>query len=621
LTAVGTGPAEQETCVELLIVGVLGLLGIAAATAIGPRLGVSAPLLLVIVGILVSFLPFVPDVQIDPEWVLAGILPPLLYSASVSMPSMEFRREFGAISGFSVLLVVLSAVVLGVVFAWLIPGIGLATGIALGAIVSPTDAVATSINKRLGVSPRIVTVLEGESLLNDATALVLLRSAIAATAASVTFWDVAGDFLFAVAVALVFGYVVGKLNLWVRSRVTDATVNTVISLGVPFVASVPADALGASGLVAAVVAGLVTGRGAIRSLSPQHRQSDAQIWRAIELVLEGAIFLVMGLEMQAILHELTNEQLGIHHGIGLAVVALVTIVLVRAAYVFPTLAIVGARTRRAAALRPKLTEVQRRLEERELAALAEGEADREAQHRGNGNGNGRPPSEARLKRFRTRLRRRVADLDYFVAVPLGWREGTVIVWAGMRGAVTLAAAQTLPADTPVRSLLVLTAFMVAAISLIGQGGSLPWLVRMVKPAGVDHEAIAAEKAEINALLQTVTEDVLRAARARHGSDDDGTGEQDADASEPTPQLEREPEPGPDPEPEPEPERPRLPPLPAGATPEDYRRLRLDLIAAQREALLEARDDGIFSSAVLGGMLETLDADQISMELRGNSLPE
>ncbi|WP_308800069.1 cation:proton antiporter [Agromyces silvae] len=590
---------------ELLIVGVLGLLGIAAATAIGPRLRVAAPLLLVIVGVLVSFLPFVPDVQIDPEWILAGVLPPLLYSASVAMPSMEFRREFSAIGGFSVLLVVLSAVVLGFVFAALIPGLGLAAGIALGAIVSPTDAVATSIVKRLGVSPRIVTVLEGESLLNDATALVLLRSAIAATAASVTFWDVAGDFLFAVAVALVFGYVVGKVNLWIRSRVTDATVNTVISLAVPFVASVPADALGASGLVAAVVAGLITGRGAIRNLTPQHRQSDVQTWRTVELILEGAVFLLMGLEMSALLHELTNEQLGIHHGIGLALVAVTLILLVRAAYVFPTLAVFAARTRRAAALRPRLTAAQQRLDDHDLAELAEEVADREVERRASTRRH--MPSDARIARLRTQLRRKVADLDYFLAVPLGWREGTVIVWAGMRGAVTLAAAQTLPEDTPVRSLLVITAFFVAAFSLIGQGGTLPWLVRVVKPAGVDHEAMAGERAEIRQLMRSVAEDVVRRRRAPAepvaNADEAAAREAHAEGAIAEDAVERV-----------EREASALERRPAE---EEFRRLRLEIIAAQRAALLEARDDGIFSSEVLGRMLETLDADQISMELRAD----
>src|SRR5690348_4912913 len=194
-------------------------------------------------GIVVSLLPFVPAVDIDPEWILAGVLPPLLYSASVSMPSMEFRREFGAIGGLSVLLVVVSALVLGVFFSWVIPGLGIWWGIALGAIVSPTDAVATSIVKKLPVSPRVVSILEGESLLNDATALVLLRTAIAGAAASVSLWSVLGKFAFAVVVAAVIGVVVGKVNLMVRARVTDSTVNTVISFTVPFLAAIPAEEL------------------------------------------------------------------------------------------------------------------------------------------------------------------------------------------------------------------------------------------------------------------------------------------------------------------------------------------------------------------------------------------
>ncbi|WP_127793230.1 sodium:proton antiporter [Agromyces sp. LHK192] len=552
---------------ELLVVLVLGLLGIAGATAIGPRLGVSAPLLLVVVGILVSFLPFVPEVVVDPEWILAGVLPPLLYSASVAMPSMEFRREFSAISGFSIALVVVSSVVLGLLFAAIIPELGIAGGIALGAIVSPTDAVATSIVKRVGVTPRIVTVLEGESMLNDATALVLLRSAIAAGAASLSFWSIAGDFLWAVAVAVVLGFVVGRVNLWVRSRVKDATVNTVISLTVPFLASLPAEALGGSGLVAAVVAGLVTGRNAIRSLPPQHRVSDAQTWRAIELVLEGGVFLVMGLEMAAILDDLADTAYGIHHGLLLAAIALVVVLLVRAAWVFPTLAVFARRNRRAAAMKPRLTAVKDRLESRDLQQMTEEIAERAA---ATGRGVGRVPSAERMARFRVRIRRKVADLDYFLAVPLGWREGTVIVWAGMRGAITLAAAQTLPADTPARSLLVLTAFFVAGISLIGQGGTLPWLVRLVKPAGIDRGAVAAERQQIAALLGEVTDRVL----ARHEGFSRETG-----------------------------------------TPAQIREVRLEAIRAQREALLAARDDGLYSSAMLAEALDTLDADQISLDLR------
>ncbi|KRE30804.1 sodium:proton antiporter [Agromyces sp. Soil535] len=567
---------------ELLVVGVLGLLGIAAATAIGPRVGVSAPLLLVIVGILVSFLPFVPDIEIDPEWIIAGVLPPLLYSASVSMPSMEFRREFGAISGLSIALVVVSSAALGLLFTWLVPGISLAAGIALGAIVSPTDAVATSIVKRVGVTPRVVTVLEGESLLNDATALVLLRSAIAATAATVTFWEVLGDFVFAVAVAVVIGYLVGKGNLWVRSRVTDATVNTVISFAVPFVAAVPSEALGASGLVAAVVAGLVTGRGAIRSLSPQHRTSDVQNWRTIELILEGAVFLVMGLEMSALLGDLTNETRGIELGARVAAVTLLAVLVVRALFVFPMLRLQRRISLRGASIKPQLTAYQERLDR-----AGSGEAVAPERRGGPRKGKpGRALSPESRQRFEARIRRKVADIDYFMAKPLGWREGTVIVWAGMRGAVTLAAAQTLPQDTPDRSLVIFIAFLVAAGSLIIQGGTLPWIVRLAKPAGVDHEAAKAERTELLEMLRGVADDVVREHREARAGEDAQHGDRD----------------------------------PAGDR-ELYRALRLDIIEAQREALLAARDDGTFSGSVLTGALETLDADQISMELRGEHRDE
>ena len=603
---------------ELLVVGVLGLLGIAAATALGPRVRVSPPLLLVIVGILVSFLPFVPDIEVDPEWIIAGVLPPLLYSASVAMPSMEFRREFGAISGLSVALVVVSSVALGFLFTWVVPGISLSAGIALGAIVSPTDAVATSIVKRVGVTPRIVTVLEGESLLNDATALVLLRSAIAATAASITFWEIVGDFVFAVTVAVVIGYVVGKANLWVRARVTDATVNTVISFAVPFVAAVPSEALGASGLVAAVVAGLVTGRGAIRSLSPQHRVSDVQNWRTIELILEGAVFLVMGLELSAIVNDLSNEVRGIELGARLAAITLVGVLVVRTLFVFPMLGLQRRSFRRAEQVKQHLTAVQDRLDRADPA-----EADRllrgaraEAAHAGraadaadpvDATGPDDPPeddgsdpsheaarrrrrfrrrppdraiSSASLERFQTRLRRKVADIDYFMAEPLGWREGTVIVWAGMRGAITLAAAQTLPQGTADRSLVIFVAFLVAAGSLIIQGATLPWVVRVVRPAGVDREAARNERADLLEMLRGVADDVVREHREARASsgDADGIGGRESDR-------------------------------------ELYRRLRLEIIAAQREALLAVRDDGTFSSSVLTGALETLDADQISIELR------
>lgn len=547
----------------ILIIAVLGVLAIAGATALGARWGVATPLLLVAVGIGVSLLPFVPAVEIQPEWILAGVLPPLLYSASVSMPSMDFRREFTAIAGLSITLVVISSVLLGLFFAWLIPGLGLAWGIALGAIVSPTDAVATSIVKKLGAPPRVVAMLEGESLLNDATALVLLRAAIAATAASVSLWSVIGSFVYAVVVAVVIGYLIGKLNLLVRSRVKDATVNTVISFTVPFLASIPAEALHASGLVAAVVAGLITGRGAVRVLSPQHRLSDSQNWRTVELILEGAVFLTMGLELTAIIGDVRPDHGGIGVSIGIACAALALTILIRGAFVGPLLAALKLRSDRRVQRKPRITSLQARIDEADAGQNGFSRA-------------GKPVPQARVDRFNSYLRRTLADIEYFVAQPLGWRKGTIVVWAGMRGAITLAAAQTLPSDTPSRSVLIFIAFLVAGGSLILQGGTLARVFAWTKPAAGDPVAERAERVRLMVLLQSAADEVQSAnADNDHGAPGDAH-------------------------------------WPA----KHSKHLQLAVITAQREALLRARDDGVFSAGSLTAALSVLDADQMSLELKG-----
>ena len=545
---------------EFLIIAVLGLLAIAGATTLGARWGVATPLLLVALGIGVSLLPFVPAVVIEPEWILAGVLPPLLYSASVSMPGMDFRREFTAIAGLSVALVVLSSIILGLFFSWIIPGLSLAWGIALGAIVSPTDAVATSIVKRLGAPPRIVAMLEGESLLNDATALVLLRAAIAGTAASVSLWSVVGNFAYAVAVAVVIGLIIGKLNLLVRARVKDATVNTVISFTLPFLASIPAEMLHASGLVAAVVAGLITGRGAIRVLSPQHRLSDSQNWKTIELILEGAIFLTMGLELTAILGDVQADHGGIGLSIAIAAAALVLTIVVRTLYVTLLLSGLQRNANRKVRRKPRLAQIKEQIENPDAGF---------SQRRG-------PAPQARIDRFSGTLRRMLADIEYFASQPLGWREGSIVVWAGMRGAITLAAAQTLPNDTPGRSVLVFIAFLVAGGSLLLQGGTLARVFSWVKPATVDPAAEGVERVRLMALLDAAA-DEARAAAARADRSDPGDTRWPA---------------------------------------EESKRLRLAEIASQRAALLRARDDGTFSASSLNAALSVLDADQMRLELTG-----
>jgi NhaP-type Na+/H+ or K+/H+ antiporter len=349
---------------------------------------------------------------------------------------------------------------------------------------------------------------------------------------------------------VVIGGVVGRGALVVRSRVADPTANTVLSFTVPFLASVPAEQLGASGLVAAVAAGLVTGRRGPRLLPAQHRLSDAQNWRAVELVLEGAVFLVMGLQLEAVVGDVRDDHAGIGRAVAVAAGALLLTVLVRAAYVGPLLAGLRRRARRGEAMKPRLT---RMLEQLDDPAATEGDFRR-------GPGGDRPLSATRLQRMRTRVLRVGADIDHFLAQPLGWREGTVVVWAGMRGAVTLAAAQTLPEDAPSRPLLVLVAFLVAGASLLTQGGTLPWLVARVRPARAEPET-PEERARLAALLQRARETVPEGSDVTY---------------------------------------------------------LFAVIGAQRAALLDARDDGALGAEALTAALAVLDADQVRLELRGGS---
>lgn len=453
---------------QLLEIIVLAVIVITFSSTLASRIGVAGPLVLVGVGVAISLIPAVPALSVQPELILVGVLPPLLYSAAVSAPAIELRRDLRAISGMAILLVIVSSVLLGLFFAWAIPGLGLPLGIALGAILSPTDAVATSIVRKQGVPRRVVTLLEGESLLNDASALVTLRTMIAVGAAGFSFFATLGAFAWAILSAVAIGALVGFLAVRLRAWTSNATASTAVGLIVPYLAFLPTDAIGGSGLVAAVVAGIVCGRGAVRWLTPEQRISDKLTWRTIEFILEGAVFLIMGLELWGILQKNLAADQGLLRGILLAGAAFVLLMLVRAAYVFPALAIHSARVARS---------MRRRLgvETRKGA------------------------SEGRAGRMR-------ADIDYFDASPLTWRHSAVVTWAGMRGVVTLAAAQTLPSNTPERELLVFIAFVVAAGSLLLQGLTLAavarWLgLKREGSSGLSRTDIAAVDRELHSAAQ------------------------------------------------------------------------------------------------------------------------
>lgn len=593
---------------EHILLVLVAVLGIAAAQVIGPRLHVAPPLLLVVAGAVIGVMPFVPAIDVDPEWILVGVLPPLLYSAAVSMPTMDFRRDFTAISALSVVLVLVSAVVLGFFFAWVIPGLPVATGIALGAIVSPTDAVATAIAKRLGVPQRVTAVLEGESLLNDATALVLLRAAVAAVGAGFSFGHVALSFAWAVVGAVIIGGAVGLVNLWVRRRLTDATVNTAISFTVPYLAFLPAEELGASGLVAAVTAGLITGAGAAKYLSPQHRLSDSQNWRTVELLAEGGVFLLMGLELWALIVDVRNEHGGLLTAVWIGLVGLCLTLLIRAVYVTPLIGLLARRARRGSAIRPYLEDMGSSLTGATGTSEDAPSGERDSHLRRSWRRRPTDPeSIARMndhlsanpqaaERFQSRITRRIADIDYYTDAPMGPKEGTIIVWAGMRGVVTLAAAQTLPPDTASRALLVLIAFVVAAASLLVQGGTLGALIRALRLTDMTSDR-EAERERLEAQLRSTAGEVLaesglaakypwiREQIRRRDDDEDSDDEELGERTEYR---------------------------------EAFERIRREIINAQRAALLRMRDEGTYDSSLLTAQLRQLDAQEISLDMRSES---
>lgn len=541
---------------QLLLAVIAGVMVIVLANSLSKRIGVAGPLILVAIGLGVSLIPWVAAVSVPPELILVGVLPPLLFSAAVSAPAIEFRRDLMAISGLSVLLVIISSLVLGVLFLWLIPEIGFPLAVALGAILSPTDAVATSVVRKLGVPRRVVTVLEGESLLNDATALVLLRTALVAVAAGFSFLSTVGSLLWAVFAALLVGAVVGLIALRLRAWMSSATANTALGLTIPYLAYLPAEALGGSGLVAAVVAGIVCGQGALRWLTPEQRISDKFNWRTIEFLLEGAIFLIMGLELYGIVENNFAADHGLLRGAAIAALAFIVLIVVRALYVVPMLKLHAAAVRR---------RLQHQLDKTADASR-------------------RPKRAGRMR----------ADIDYFDASPLTWKHNSIIVWAGMRGAVTLAAAQTLPADTPERDLIVFVAFLVAAGSLLLQGLTLPYLVKLLglRKSGTGGPPRGEIRVIHSELRKAVREAEQRKAPHRTAGADSVDDAHEFAHSPFVTGLQ----------------------TPQGRGTVDALELELALIAVMRARLHELGRSGRYSTTALRYVLDELDAYEISVSL-------
>jgi CPA1 family monovalent cation:H+ antiporter len=401
------------------IVDVVALVAISVVgAALARRLGFVAPLVLLVAGLGLSYVPGLPEVHIEPELVLIGILPPLLYVAALQTSVPAFRRALRPILMLAIGLVLVTAFVIGFVVHLILPGVPFAACVALGAIVAPPDAVsATAIARRVGLPRRTVTILEGESLLNDATALVLVRLSVAALAGSaVGLGPIAGE----VALKAGGGVVIGLAAAWgaakLHRKIEDSLLDDAVSLLTPFVVVIVAEELRASSVVAVVITGLYLGHRFAYLLSATSRLQMEAVWRLTNFLLEGVVFLLVGLQLRSIV-------IGVGRNTTLAVTGAVvgTLIVLRFLWMYPATY--------SFYLVPKIRARE-----------------------------GPPP----------------------IAVP------TVIAWAGMRGVVTLAAAQTLPTPgengVPLypRNLFIFVAFAVIVVTLLLQGTTLPWVAERLR---------------------------------------------------------------------------------------------------------------------------------------------
>lgn len=308
---------------------------VTATSALSRRLSTPAPLVLTVVGLVASFIPGVPQIHLSPEVVLVGFLPPLLYAAALQTSLVEFRRNRRPIVLLSVGLVIASTVAVGLLVWWLLP-VPPAAAFALGAVVAPPDAVAaTSVAKRIGMPRRVVTILEGEGLVNDGTALVALRTAIAAIGGAVTVWEVLGGFVLSVVggvvIGLVIAYAVGK----VRARIDDNLIETAISIITPFLSYLVAEEAHSSGVLAVVTTGLILSHKSHLMQSASSRIFERTIWSTVQFLLENTVFLLIGLQVRSILVAAGQSSLPLSQIVLACVAVPLAAMIVRVLWVFP----------------------------------------------------------------------------------------------------------------------------------------------------------------------------------------------------------------------------------------------------------------------------------------------
>ena len=321
------------------------LVAVAALTALARILGVPYPILLVLGGSLVGYAPGVPNVELDPEIVLFIFLPPLLFNAAYFSSLRDLRRHLRPITLSAIALVLLTTVAVAVIAHAGIAGVPWAAAFALGAIVSPTDPLAaTTIGRRLGVPRSMTAVIEGESLVNDGTALVAYRTAVVAVGGSFDLLDATGDFVVSVAGGIAFGVVAGLMLVRVfKWIVADDVVGVVLSLASGYIAYLPAQELGVSGVLAAVAVGLIVGRRSPELSTASSRLRGYAFWEVLVFLLNATLFVLVGLQLPAIL---SGQEHSAAELAGLGVLVSLVVIAVRLVWVFTVPHVIRAIDRR-----------------------------------------------------------------------------------------------------------------------------------------------------------------------------------------------------------------------------------------------------------------------------------
>jgi CPA1 family monovalent cation:H+ antiporter len=521
---------------------VLGLMvAVAALGIVARRLAIPYPIALVfgglVIGLAIGLIPSHPNIALAPELVFLLFLPPLLYIASFFTSARDFRAQARPILRLAVGLVLATMLGVAAIVHALLPELGWPLAFALGAIVSPPDAVAaTSILRQLRVPRDIITVLEGESLINDATGLVAYRIAVgAAVTGAFSLVQTGLQFVFVSVAGVIIGLAAGWLVGRLRKKLRDPPVEITISLLTPFAAYLPAEALGASGVLSTVVCGLYLGREAPRIMEADTRLQGRAVWETLVFLLNGLVFILIGLQLPRIIAQLQARPL--MEVVTLAVVVSLTVVGIRFAWVFVT-----------------------------------------------------------------DLPRLIRDRD-------AWRQDVALSWAGMRGVVSLAAALALPLTTasgellPDRDLIIFLTVCVILVTLVGQGLSLPWILRLVNlhaDAAEAHEETYAREVATQAARQRIDAlaeewpshlpliDTLRTVfqhRASHIPEhEDGP---DGHSLDVTSEAEQE--------------------------LIEHRAIRHAVIEAERDAILDLRDTGQISDDVLRRVERELDLEELRME--------